>query len=355
MQALEITAGAQARQRILENGFTPELFTSLLGASGGPKWFVLCGLDKILFPEFLNNSQQHIDIIGSSVGAFRSACFTQQDPSAAIQRLADEYSTTVYSKRPTVKEVTEKGLDLLKYMLDSDGVQHILHNPQRSLNIIAARCYGALAKESRLAQSAGLMKAALANYRGRQHLTKYVSRVVVSSASSRFEFSDNYGFGNERVEMSTDNIYASLMASGSIPMVIQGVENLPGAPLGTLRDGGIIDYHFDIKIKTPGLVLYPHFYSTPIPGWFDKKLKKRQCAQENYDNVVMLSPTPEFVSTLPYGKIPDRKDFSDLAPETRIRYWKTVISDSERLADSFLKQIQSPDLSKIIQPIQLAR
>ena len=38
---LEIYAGDTALKTIKEKGFSPELFTSFLGASGGPKWFTL--------------------------------------------------------------------------------------------------------------------------------------------------------------------------------------------------------------------------------------------------------------------------------------------------------------------------
>lgn len=41
MAPLEIYAGKKARETIMKNGFSPELFSYFLGASGGPKWFVL--------------------------------------------------------------------------------------------------------------------------------------------------------------------------------------------------------------------------------------------------------------------------------------------------------------------------
>ena len=38
---IDIVAGKTAAKIINEQGFKPELFTSFLGASGGPKWFAL--------------------------------------------------------------------------------------------------------------------------------------------------------------------------------------------------------------------------------------------------------------------------------------------------------------------------
>ena len=89
---LEIYAGKTALKTIQQQGFTPEIFSSFLGASGGPKWFTLLGLDKYLFGEFFKGRQQPLNLIGSSAGAFRAACFAQKDPVAAIERLAKNYS-----------------------------------------------------------------------------------------------------------------------------------------------------------------------------------------------------------------------------------------------------------------------
>jgi hypothetical protein len=45
-------AGSDARVKIAENGLNPVLFDSLVGASGGPKWFVLYELDRYLAGSF---------------------------------------------------------------------------------------------------------------------------------------------------------------------------------------------------------------------------------------------------------------------------------------------------------------
>jgi len=38
---LNIYAGKTALKKIQQEGFSPHLFTNMLGASGGPKWFTL--------------------------------------------------------------------------------------------------------------------------------------------------------------------------------------------------------------------------------------------------------------------------------------------------------------------------
>ena len=47
---LAVGAAANYKRR-----FKPEQFKLMLGASGGPKWFVLFGLDRYLFGNFFSN------------------------------------------------------------------------------------------------------------------------------------------------------------------------------------------------------------------------------------------------------------------------------------------------------------
>lgn len=353
MQPLQIFAGEKALATIKREGFNASMFTAFLGASGGPKWFVLSGLDKVIFNEFLDHSDQHIDLIGSSVGSFRGACFAQNDPAAAITRLQYQYCNETYSEKPTPLEITQKCEGILKYMLSEQGIDEVLNNPKRSLHIIAARCHGLVASENKLLQSIGLSAAALRNLRSRDKLARNFTRVVLHTGKP-FNFTERADFPTEYGALSKDNMYQALLASGAIPLALLGVKDVPGLKPGMLRDGGIIDYHFDLNIQTQGLVLFPHFYATPTPGWYDKKLQ-RQCHPDSFDNVVLMSPSPEFVASLPYGRISDRTDFQTMPAEQRIAFWQQIISESDRLADSFFAQINSNDPAKFIDLINLHR
>ncbi len=355
MSALSFYAGPTAMQHIKQNGLEASSFSALLGASGGPKWFVLTGLDKVLFNEFLHQSEQHIDIIGSSVGAFRASCFAQQDPAAAISRLAHSYSNTIYSEKPTPDEITEQGENLLNYMMGENGVNEVLISKNKTVHIFIARCHGLTVFENKVKQLAGLAIAAGRNAINRKKLSKSFSRLIMSSKLDALSFSEKVAFTTECGQLSHENFLQSLMASGSIPAVIRGVRNLPGVTPGMFRDGGIIDYHFDIQIKTPKLVLYPHFYSKVTPGWFDKSMKSRQCSASSYDNVLLVAPSDEFVSSLPYAKIPDRKDFETMDAQQRIQYWHKVIAESDRLAECFLNTVNSNNVADFIKPINLTR
>ena len=146
------------------------------------------------------------------------------------------------------------------------------------------------------------------------------------------------------------------MASGAIPVFMRGISNISGAPKGTYRDGGIIDYHFDIPFLGPGgsegLVLYPHFSEQVIPGWFDKKLKRRKPAMEHYSRVLMLVPSIEFVADLPCGKIPSREDFRLFSNTERLNIWQRVVHETERLADCFQSIISKDNIPAVLERIE---
>lgn len=346
---IDIHAGKTAAKIINEQGFKPELFTSFLGASGGPKWFTLFGLDKYIFGEFFKNRTQPLNLIGSSAGAFRSACFAQNDPVAAIERLAKSYSQTRYSSnKPTPAEITLKARALLDDVFGEHGVTEILNNPIFKAHFIVAKSNGFIASENKLIQLLGLSKSYMLNRVNRKLLGSQYERFIFGAPNSNLSITDSYNFKTQNIPLSQINLKDALLASGSIPLVMQGIKNIAGSPPGIYRDGGIIDYHFDLKINNPGLILYPHFNSEPKAGWFDKNLKRKVAAQ-NYDNVVMITPSKEFIAGLPYGKIPDRNDFTDLDADTRIKYWNTVFSETEKLADDFNRKLNRENVElKII-------
>ncbi|MGE6461501.1 patatin-like phospholipase family protein [Pseudoalteromonas tetraodonis] len=346
---IDIFAGKTAAKIINEQGFKPELFTSFLGASGGPKWFTLFGLDKYIFGEFFRHRTQPLNLIGSSAGAFRSACFAQNDPVAAIERLAKSYSQTRYSSnKPTPIEITTKARVLLEDVFGDDGVTEIINNPVFKAHFIVAKSNGFIASEHKLIQLLGLSKSYMLNRINRKLLSGQYERFIFGAPNSNLSITDSYNFKTQNIVLSQTNLKDALLASGSIPLVMQGIKNIAGSPPGIYRDGGIIDYHFDLKINNPGLILYPHFNSEPKAGWFDKNLK-RKVSPQNYDNVVMITPSKEFVAGLPYGKIPDRNDFTNLDADTRIKYWNTVFSETEKLADDFDRKLNSENVElKII-------
>lgn len=352
MAPLDIYAGAGAISVIKKYGLMPRLFRYFVGASGGPKWFVLAGLDRVLFPEWLPRRGDELHFIGSSAGAFRAACAVQRDPLAAINRLARHYSETVYSDKPTANEITVKARGLIRDMLGETGKLELLMNEKFKAHFIVAKCHGPVKSQGSMSQLTGLAMSAAANAMGRRHLRRFYTRCVFSTPHSKLDINDPYNIPTEYYELGHNSISTSLLASGSIPVVLEPVSNIIGAPDAVYRDGGIIDYHFDLDFGPErGLTLYPHFYPFAVPGWFDKKLKKRMPHAQSFFNTVMLVPSADFIARLPYGKIPDRKDFETMDPPQRIKYWQTVLSESDRLGDYFMTLAEKPEFIEHVKPL----
>lgn len=344
---LDIYAGKTALNTINEKGFKQEVFTSFLGASGGPKWFTLFSLDKFLFGEFFQGRTNELNLIGSSAGAFRAACFTQNDPVEAITRLAESYSETVYSDNAKPEEITKKAVELLNYVLGDNGVEEIIANKIFKTHFLVNKTNGFVGSDNKVTQSLGLIKSILLNRVDRKLLRNQYERFVFKSPSSQLIIDDYCNFKTQYADLTSSNLKEALLASGSIPIVMEGIKNIAGVPKGMYRDGGIVDYHFDFKLKNnDGLILYPHFNSQPKAGWFDKSLKRKVLA-ENYDNIVMLVPSPKFIKSLPYSKIPDRTDFTKMQANQRIKYWKTVLSETEKTSEYFNEFLDKKDYQKI--------
>jgi hypothetical protein len=148
-----------------------------------------------------------------------------------------------------------------------------------------------------------------------------------------------------RVPLTAGNLEDSVLASGSIPLVMEGVRAIEGAPPGVYRDGGVTDYHLHSPlIGTEGLVLYPHYCGHLVPGWFDKGLPWRRVGPGATSRMLLVYPGPSFVARLPFGKIPDRRDFHILDSASRKRYWRRVIGECERLADELEAVLETGDL-----------
>ena len=136
-------------------------------------------------------------------------------------------------------------------------------------------------------------------------------------------------------------------------MVMQGVMDIPGVGPGTFRDGGLLDYHLDLPYSGSDIVLYPHFTEKIIPGWFDKALPWRRGDLNRLQDVLLLAPSREYLSTLPFGKLPDRSDFKRFMGKDaeRQRYWRTAMENSQRLGDEFVELVDTGRLAERLQPL----
>ncbi|WDP90657.1 MAG: patatin-like phospholipase family protein [Desulfobacter sp.] len=352
---LTIKAGKTALAHIRERGLAPEDITAVLGASGAAKWLSIYGLDRAVFSRWLHGITHQVSLLGSSIGAWKLAAAAQEDPGRAFDRLRDAYISQTYRGRVTPEKITDESLKILNRFIPRETIPGILSHPYIKLGFLSVRCRGLMAEDNTPALGAGILAGYLLNLATRRTQAMFFNRVlfrVPGAGATPFNIN---GFGAEQVALDMENFYRALLSSGSIPVVMDGIRDIPGARAGVYRDGGILDYHplFSLKHHEPGFILYPHFYPHIIPGWFDKTMKRRRAVGEMADRVILVSPSPDFVSQLPYGRIPDRKDFLRFRGNDRERYraWHAVAVKSLELGDAFLDAVASGRIRKMAAPL----
>jgi len=350
---LVFRAGETALQRLRDGKLHPDEIGTVVGAAGGPKSLILTHLDITLFSYFFKARSAPLFLVGSSIGAWRFAASCRSDPVDALRTFQEGYISQHYSDRPSPAEVSQKSRDFRDTLLGNTGAEEILHHPSYRLGIMASRCRGPLAWEQRSLQMVGVLTTFLLNMCHRHLLGCCADRVLFSDPRSRPPFSFGGDIPFHRVDLTHANIADVLLASGSIPVIMRGVSGIPGAPPGLYRDGGIIDYHMDIPYDDDGIVLFPHYMERIIPGWFDKRLSWRKPAKDHMKNVLLVAPSREFTAALPYGKIPERKDFTLFRGQDgeRQHYWRKALAQSERLGNEFLEAVTTGELSRRVEPL----
>jgi hypothetical protein len=355
MQALHIHAGPKALAHIREHGLRPEHIGVIPGAAGGPKGLILGALDRFIFGEWLTQSQQAVDLVGASIGAWRMSTACLNNTVAAFERLEHDYIHQHYeplpgNKRVTAAQVSEAFGHSLKAFYGG-RIQEALNHTRYRLHIVTSRGRHILHREHPVATPLGYAGAYLSNAVSRRALGGWLERVVFSAQSAALPFGAQ-DFRTHAVALTEGNFMPALQASCSIPFALKAVHDIPGAPAGAYWDGGITDYHLHLNWTAHAqgteraLVLYPHFQQSVVPGWLDKALKWRHKASPFLDSTIVLAPNPEWVKTLPNGKLPDRTDFMtydrDLAG--RVKAWSAAAKASEQLADEFAHWLVQPDL-----------
>jgi hypothetical protein len=398
MQALRIYAGPVARLHLEKNGLQAHDVGTIPAAAGGPKGLILGGLDQFVFGHWLVPTRHEIHLVGASIGAWRmaTACLVRPDaesadgaapgavgaafdPLAAFRRLEHEYIHQHYElqpgqKRPTAHYISERFGQGLQNFYDG-RVAQVLNHPQFRLHIITSRGRHILRTEHALRSRLGYLGAFLTNSVHRKSMGAWLERVVFSSRMAPLPFS-TADYRTRQIALTPANFTDALQASCSIPFLLNSVHNIAGAPAGAYWDGGITDYHLHLNYvntinsiannvdRTRGrginssetapapLVFYPHFQKSVVPGWLDKSLKWRHKATRHLDSMLLLAPDPDWIKTLPNGKLPDRQDFAhygnDLAG--RVKAWTAAASAGRQLADEFAAWLHQPDMRRV-QPL----
>ena len=352
--SLALRAGPRALAILRERGLRAEDVDVLPAASGGAKWLALAGLDRWLFGEFLRAPRARpLHGVGSSIGSWRLACLAQLDPVAALARGHHAYVYEQrYSPKPTPAEVTRILGGALDRLLGDHGVEDVLVHPWLRLHVITAAARGLAASARRPLLLAGLALAAAGNVVTRRALALQLRRHVFHSCADETPFRHLADLPTVHLPLSRENVRAALLASGSIPLLLEGVR-VPGAPdARTVHwDGGVLDYPPDLDFGAgDGLVLYPHFYEHLVPGWFDKGLRWRRARAANFDRALLIAPSAAFVAALPGGRIPDRRDFYALPHADRERRWQAVLDASARLGDELRELVATGRIAEAARP-----
>lgn len=347
---LRLRAGDEARATIAREGVRSELFGTMLGASGGPKWLALAGLDRFLAAEFFRDREKPLALLGTSIGTWRHAIHAQADPVAALDRFLEAYLAQRYSARPGIDELTREAERLLDVLLGNDGAAEIADNPLFRTHVLAARCRGLVARDSRASLLAGLAIAATLNIASRQSLSLSFERAVFApGGESSFRFD---GLPSFDAPLDAGNLRDVLLATAAVPLVFAARRDIAGAPPGTYRDGGITDYHFDLDFEAPrGLVLYPHFTGEIVPGWFDKSLAWRRARGPLAARTLLVAPSPAFLASLPAKAVPDRRDFARFDDATREKFWRVAVTEGSRLAEAFARWCEDPEPARWLEPL----
>ena len=329
---LHIKAGKNIYERLMDKGLCVEDITIFAGAAGGPKWIPLYHLDKYLMQHFLKNHEQPIDFYGTSIGAWRSLAYVHPEPLKALDRLADVYIGQRYSVDPPWSEVSAGCLKIVKETL-GEATQALLNPTNRQLHIGVT---GATFNFEKMSE--GQLKRKFLHIAARQILHRkstnpLMKRITYSNANSIL---NDDGIDTLHLPLNEKNLLPALQASGAIPMIMNPVR-IDGIDCW---DGGIVDYHLDLKYRTDSVVFQPHFFSYIKPGWFDKYTRFRY--SKYHHNTLLLYPSDEFVKLLPNQKLTETKDFYTYMDDTdkRIEVWlkakdvgRLLAEDFERLLD----------------------
>ena len=98
-------------------------------------------------------------------------------------------------------------------------------------------------------------------------------------------------------------------------------------------------------------MFYIHISPTvSTPGWFDKIFKSRKANPENQARTLLLSPSAEYLKSLPLGRLPDRKDFvmKGLSDSERKKLWRQSVAESQRMGDEFLELVEKQNFADVM-------
>ena len=343
---LRYRAGPRALARLRRDGLGPGAIRAVVGVASGPRWLALAGLDRALLETDLL-SRGRILLAGASAGAWRMLAFAGRDPRRAHRTLLDGYIEQVFSRGDTPADVSRAYRDLLTGVIGGDA-DHILDHQVFDLAIHTARCR---AGGARAALLASLLAAAALNLATARATGAFFERVLFSRRPAR----PGPGFDGRLVPLDRANLLPAACATGTVPLYLEAVRDIPGAPAGAYVDGGLTDYHLRAAYLEAGdgLTLLAHYQRRILPRWLDRFGARREPAPAATADLLLVYPSAAFIAGLPAGRLPDRDDFKRFAdqPGQRIRRWRAAAAASEALGEQLLADLASGRLIDRIRPL----
>jgi hypothetical protein len=352
-QNIRVRAGKRAYELIRSGGFSLDRVGTYFGPAGGPRWLVASGFDLALLAEGALGRRQPLWLVGASAGAWRFAAWLQPEPVKSYRALMEAYIGATYGRKDTPATILESLRSIVDRYIDDDALPFALACKPYRLAVLTCRARNLTASEGLLIQKTGFALAWLANALHPSLLHRFCERAVFYYGAQPPDFCLRKGFRGSYFPLSEVNFKAAVVASGAIPVAVAGVRDIFGAEDGVYRDGGLVDYHLneDYRTRGSGLTLFFHHQERIIPGWMDKRLRRRRPSPEQLESVVMVYPAEGFVETLPEGRIPDRGDFETFIddPAQRIANWRRAVELSAPLGEEFLEMVASGRLADVVE------
>lgn len=310
-------------------------------------------MDQFLFEKWLPQSDQPIDLIGSSIGAWRYANYCRSSFRSAFENFERIYFSQTYKKDATFKDISEEIYRILHEVFPDGCENEILNHPRYRINVFADASRGLVKFDQPLILGTNLLLATLLNLFSRKTMQLFFSRYLFQHEASP-EIAGADRFDNHSVRLTTENLKPAILASGAIPLVVEGIK-IPGQHSQYFRDGGLLDYHLTLNYQLDsGIVLMPHFSPKLISTWLDKYTPWRAPDTSGMSNVVIITPSETFIDSLPYHKIPDRSDFKRFEEDdiSRNQYWRECIERSQEVAEAVELSLNSDNLSEHVEPLE---
>jgi len=290
--SIAVYAGADALAELRDAGLRPERLRSFIAASGGPKWLVLHGIDRALFPWLLQRAHAPLHVLGSSIGSWRAATLATRDPLGQLEQLCHTYIEQRFNAADA---------RVLDAALGPEGVAPLLSHPRLRLHIVTART----------------------------RLGLPIERVVFDADGEPAPFAPWQGLRTAHVPLTELNALAALQASAAMPAMMDGF-------------GSEID-------AADGFTLYPRVDPQLAPGWLDKPLPWQRA--RGLRRTIVIAPSAQHLASLPGGKLPDRNDFLTMSDRDRVIAWRHVVALGHAMGYQLMELLESDRIRHVVQPL----